>query len=71
MPHLYNKGKVQGHKLKIQEILSSLNALSSSVNEHPPHLAPVHPYTATASASESGTSLSLSLPISCEVSIAP
>jgi hypothetical protein len=69
MPHImYNKGGVQGYKLKIQEILGALNAPSSSVGEGVPNLAPVYPHTATTSVSESGT---LPSPISYEVLIVP
>jgi len=58
MPRVeYDKGKIEGHKLEIQEILSALNAPSSSLDENfsagdrAPH------DTTTSSISESGTSL--------------
>jgi len=60
----YDKGKIEGHKLEIQEILSALNAASLPLDENPsvsnraPHSAPINPHdTATISISESGTSL--------------
>jgi hypothetical protein len=61
-PHIkYNKGKVEEHKPKIQEILGTLNALGSPLDENlhageqAPHLAPIDPHgTATTSVPESG-----------------
>ena len=61
----YSKDKVGGHKLKIQEILDTLNAPSSpldetrNVGESAANLAPVDPHRiVTTSVSESGTSRS-------------
>ena len=55
---MYNKGKVEGHRLEIQDILGALNVLGSPSGENlGVHLAPTVPHdTATASASESRTS---------------
>ena len=63
MSHVeYNKDKVEGHKLEIQQIFRTLNAPSSpldknlSEGECAPRLAPIDShYTAGTSASESGT----------------
>jgi hypothetical protein len=72
MPHAkYNEGKVEKHKLGIQEIFAILNAPSSNVNGRDPHFATVHPHTATTSAPESSTPLSPPSPISYGVLIAP
>ena len=62
-PHAkYNKGKAEGHKLEIQEILDTLSPPSSDENrdtcECAPQSAPAGPSTtATTSGSESGMSL--------------
>ena len=73
-----NKGGVEGHKLKIQEIHNALNALSTSLdenlnsNERVPDLPPVDSHkVATTSVSGSGTSSALHLPILCRVLINP
>ena len=63
-PHAgYNKEKVEGYKLGIQEVLGILNASNSpfdgtlNASEHSTSLAPIDSHhTATASVSESGTS---------------
>jgi len=56
MPHFArNKTKVEGHKLEIQDILSTFNELRSPLHENPrvdkcpPKLAPFGPYSATTS----------------------
>jgi len=60
LPHYArNKTKVEGHKLEIQEILGTFNALSSSLHENPrvgkrpPNLAPFGPYSTTTSGTPS------------------
>ena len=58
MPHAkYNEGKVEEHKLEFQEILATLKAPSSNVDEHDPHFATAYPHTTTTSVPESGSSL--------------
>ena len=62
----FGKNKVEEHKLEIREVLSVLNAPSSSLDEnlgvgkHAPRLAPLGPqFTSNASGSKSGTSSAL------------
>jgi len=64
----YNKGKIEGYKLEIQEILDTLNAPRSPPGENPtmderaPLLAPTDPHsrdTATTSAFEGTLELRL------------
>ena len=62
VPHVkYNKSKVEGYKLEIQQILRILNASFDEnlarMGERPRHFAPFGPHdTATTSVPESGTS---------------
>jgi len=60
VPHVkYNKGKVEGHKLEVQEILGTLNTPSSPLDgaaKPDLQLSPVDPHgTATTSVAENGT----------------
>ena len=73
-PHAkYYKGKVEEHKLEIQELLTTLNlnAPSSNVDKRDPHFATAYPHTATTSAPERGKSLAPPSQISYGVLIAP
>ena len=73
----YNKEKVEGHKLKIQEILGTLDAQSSPFDKNPrvgervPHIASINPHgTVKTSVSEIGATLALSSPILYRIPIA-
>lgn len=79
MPRIeYNKGKVEGHKLEIREILGTLSAPSSpldkTLSESPSvaNLASIDPRdTATIPVPESGMSLALSSLTSYNILITP
>ena len=71
IPHIrHSKGKAEGHKREIEEILGTLNASSSHPEENPsmgeiaPHLAPVGlDHSVMTAVSESGTPFVILLPI--------
>jgi len=70
----HNKGKVEEHKLKIQEIRNTLNVSKAplTLSERVPDLTPVDSHeAATTSASQSGTSSSPPSLISYGVLITP
>lgn len=76
IPHIrHSKGKAEGHKREIEEILGTLNASSSHPEENPgvgetvPHSAPAG--SVTTAVSESGTPFAIPLPISYRILILP